>query len=994
MALAFALTMFLSALLLFLVQPMIAKMILPKFGGTPAVWNTCMVFFQAALLAGYSYAHWTTARLGPRQQSRLHTAVLFLPLLLLPLFAALTPFVRFPLRLDPDWAPPGEAHPIPWVLLLLLLTVGLPFFVMSTTAPLLQKWFADTGHPNAKDPYFLYAASNLGSMVSLLGYPAVVEPYLALPTQGGIWLAGYGVLVLAVAGCAVLLRRTPPPVLGTGGGHGGSNPSAAGHAAEAAGKAKKSRHMPAESPAASLAEDVTPWTRCRWVMLAFVPSSLMLGVTDYLTTDIAAIPLLWIIPLTLYLLSFILVFSTWPQWLHKGVVLLLPVFILLLAFTMESTIRPSRIWMTFTLHLVTLFLTCLVCHGELALYRPTTRYLTEFYLWMSVGGVLGGLFNALVSPLAFRSIVEYPTALTLAAMVMPALAADKPSRFGRALDLGLPVVVCLLVAALLFRRWWNETLDLAAVGNLLTGQSISFWVVVVLGGLAAAVYVMRGRRSTDDRPWSWSALLDVPNECLDRVLDLSVALGLGILTAIILVQATDWELTGLREFLSRLPVPERFAWLTNIAPAHLIWGIAYGLPALFCYIFVERPVRFGLCVAGFFVAATAVGRPTDRATVLHQERTFFGVLRVREDATSIELMHGTTLHGEQFKDPKRRGEALTYYHRTGPIGQVFTDYEARQHFPPLAFIGLGTGTLASYGHPGQEVDFYEIDKAVVRIARNPEWFTYLTDAENRGVRLNVILGDARLQLARAPSGRYGLIVVDAFSSDAIPVHLITLQALTMYLDKLTPDGVVAFHISNRHLDLEPVLINFAHELGLACIGLSDDDEDQPGKSRSHWVLLARRQDAFGGLNAKLARWPDDRDRPWVDLVHPGNAERLSEEDVARWKEQQLQPLQHAVDFAQKQLEVYRAKAAADQSDDPHADLTAVRERIDEAQQELQAREAELAAARERLAKLSVADAKVEIQAKIKARWDRQERKRASVGIWTDDFSNLLRIFYW
>ncbi len=350
----FAITLFVSAFLLFLVQPMMGRMILPKLGGTPAVWNACMVFFQAVLLAGYGYAHASTTWLGSRRQAMLHCLVLLLPLMVLPVLIS-----------DDSFRGAGSSdNPIGLVLLLLATSIGLPFFVVSTTGPLLQRWFADTGHPSAKDPYFLYAASNVGSLLALIAYPLLVEPQLVLVSQSNFWAwcyVGYAVLVVC---CGLALSRTSTPL---------------------------------ETDAVRQSSDESPLTgtrRLKWIFLAFVPSSLLLGATTYVSTDIAPIPLLWIVPLTLYLLSFILVFSQKQIIPHTVSTRLLPICILLLTLmlvTGATELKGLPLWLLLLLHLATFFLTSMVGHGEMALDRPAARHLTEFYLWMSVGGVLGGL---------------------------------------------------------------------------------------------------------------------------------------------------------------------------------------------------------------------------------------------------------------------------------------------------------------------------------------------------------------------------------------------------------------------------------------------------------------------------------------------------------------------------------------------------------------------------------------------------------------------------
>jgi hypothetical protein len=714
----FAFTLFVSATLLFLVQPMIAKMILPLLGGTPAVWNTCMVFFQAVLLIGYLYAHATTRWLGVRRQARLHLALLLVPLLALPIGIAR------------DWTPPGDANPIPWLLLLLLASVGLPFFVVSTSAPLLQKWFASTGHPAARDPYFLYSASNLGSMLALLGYPLLMEPSLRLADQGWLWGVGYGLLVLLMAGCAMRVWRLPASVT----------------------HAETADQGPEQ---ANDADRLTAGQRCRWVMLAFVPSSLMLGVTTYITTDIAPIPLLWVIPLALYLLTFILCFARKPLLPHGAMVRVLPVLMLpLVILILAQALQPW--WILIPLHLLAFFTASMVCHGELARGRPSTRHLTEFYLWMSFGGVLGGLFNALLAPLVFPMVAEYPIAMALACLLLPATHLAQQSARGRWLDWGLPL----------------------ALGG---GTALVLWGLENMGPAA-------------------SLLLKV-----------------------------------------------------------LVFSVLAGC----CFAFTGRPLRYGLGMGALLVVSLFSGVISGR--LQHIERSFFSVHRVMVDEGGKYrlLYHGTTNHGLQSLDPARSREPLAYFYRTGPIGQVFSEFRGRAAKPHIAIVGLGTGSMACYAEPGQHLTFYEIDPTVVRIASEPRYFTYLKDCRGK---YEVILGDGRLTLARAPDKKYGMIVLDAFSSDSIPTHLVTREALALYLSKSTDDGILAFNVSNRHLDIEPVLGDLAHDAGLVCraqLELDDDiseEEKSLGKLASHFVIMARKPAHLGSL-ARDGRWKDVRGRP-------------------------------------------------------------------------------------------------------------------------------------
>jgi hypothetical protein len=675
----FALTLFLSAFLLFLVQPMVAKMVLPALGGSPAVWNTCMVFFQAALLAGYAYAHAAPAWLGSRRQKLLHLALLAVPAVALPIGIA-------------DWVPPEGDNPVGWLLLLLTVAVGLPFFVVATIAPTLQKWLADSGHPAGQDPYFLYAASNLGSLLALAAYPVLVEPRFRLAQQSAVWTAGDVFLGELVTLCAFLTWRSTPlnPPHSSVGPERSADPLA-----------------PRDRPLAP---------RLSWLAWAFVPSSMMLGVTAYVTTDLAAVPLLWVIPLGLYLLSFIVAFSRLPVVVHRVSVVLLPAAVLALVIVRPGADVPlSR---QIGLHLAAFFVTALVCHGELARSRPAAGRLTEFYLWVSVGGVLGGLFSALVAPAIFNRLVEYPLVI---------------------------VAACLLVP-----------------------------------GLRRMVY----------RPQAGS-----------------VAAG--------------------------PPPPE---WLRVASPA--AW------------------VLFGV-VAGGFIYQRYYG--LDPALVVRRERNFFGIIRVGTDDRHEYhfLTHGSTLHGVQSLDPTRRGEPMGYYHREGPVGQVFEVFSGPAAKKRVGVVGLGAGTLACYAEPGQEWTFYEIDPAVENVARDRRCFTYLSECESRGVDVRVVLGDARLKLKEAPGG-YGLLVLDAFSSDSIPMHLVTREALRLYVRKLAPEGVLAFHISNKYLRLPPVLADLAHDAGLEYryqVLRASREEFDRGVSGSQWVVMARRAADLGPI------WRDERWRP-------------------------------------------------------------------------------------------------------------------------------------
>jgi spermidine synthase len=738
---------------------MAGKLLLPLLGGSPAVWTTCMVFFQAALLAGYAYAHAGAARLPPGRQAALHLAVLLAPLALLP------PHID-PARLAEPPAVPALA-----VLWLLAASVGAPFAAASATAPLLQRWFSLSGHRAARDPYFLYAASNLGSMLALLGYPLLVEPRLPLrggagPGQVGLWSLGYVLLVGLTLCCALphwrgrTLARPVPPA--------GEEP--AGAEAE-----------PAPSRARRL------W----WLGLAFVPSSLLLGVTAHVTTDIAAVPLLWVLPMALYLLSFIVVFARWGPRAQRLAALAVPPAVLAGLFLLMSELR-LRIWLVVAVHLALLLVLALACHGELARDRPAARHLTGFYLWLSLGGVLGGMFNGLLAPWLFSSLAEYPAALALGWLLL---------------------------------AWRRAPAGRAGPPGLLDGVLAAAGATLLLG-------------------LGW----------LDTQVDLGATLRQALLPA-------GWREWG--------ETPE--LWLRRL--------LVYGPPLLVLPWLGRRPAALGLGLAALL--AVAAGEEHAERERVFQGRSFFGVLRVVQDRGAggyVDLRHGTTLHGRQSRRPDQRQEPVSYYYRDGPIGQVFDMLQERQAALRVAVVGLGTGTLAAYARPGDTMDFYEIDPLVGDIALDPAYFSYVADARARGARVRVELGDARVRLdarRRAGAGpRYDLVVVDAFSSDAIPVHLLTREALRIYLDLLAPDGLLALHISNRHLRLAPVVAALARDAGLAARIQHHDATAAAGADRSSWAVLARSEAALGELAepadvlwTPAAREAEPGVQPWTDDAH-------------------------------------------------------------------------------------------------------------------------------
>jgi len=757
--LLFAVTLLLSATLLFTVQPMFGKMILPMFGGSPSVWLTALVFYQLMLLAGYAYVYAATTWLGIRQQAALHLLILVLPVLVLPV------------RVLTGWIAISPTRPLASVSWTLIFSIGLPFFALSASAPLLQRWFATTRDPAASDPYFLYAASNLGSLGGLLAYPLLIEPLSRLSTQSRIWTIGYGVLFALMVVCAGrvwrvrAVSRQPNPV--------------------------------AESKVAAVS-----WpTRLRWLALSAVPASLLVSVTSYVTTDFA-VPLFWIAPLAIYLATFVLVFARRRILSHRLMAALLPFAVVIPLALAAGQVRESFYLLAFPL--VALFVAAMVCHGELAASRPQVRDLTEFYLWLSLGGAIGGLFNVLVAPLIFKTTAEYPLGLLLACLV--------PALVGKA-----------WVRA---NKW--EALREQMKRLEFTEAEID---KVIAAKQAEAVKVVRPEAS------SWGSR--------DPWLTIRIAAALGLLVL------------GLEFIAARL----------ELSPRSLRFvGVVFALPAIIALCFRKKPIRFTAGL-GAIVLVGAFYPVWDQA-VIARVRSFYGVYVISDADTYRALVHGTTNQGAQSLVPEMKCMPLTYYFPSGPLGQLFMSFKGEYAKSDIAVIGLGAGTTAGYALPGQRWTFYEIDPTVERIARDPRYFTFLRDCAPQA---RVVLGDARISLAKEPDGAYDLIILDAFSSDAIPVHLLTREAIDLYFRKLSPNGVLAFNISNRYFNLAAVLSRLARDARVAAYLQSDFDatpaEESAGKDESDWVVMARQPEDLGELVADT-KWmvprPDATGAAWTD----------------------------------------------------------------------------------------------------------------------------------
>lgn len=846
----FGLTLFVSATLLFLVQPMIGKMILPHLGGTPAVWNTCMVFFQAILLVGYGYTHLLTTQLSTRVQVLVQSAMIALP------------FVVLPFSLG-DWAAPTDTNPAFSLLAQLLLMVGLPFFAVGTTAPLLQRWFVHTGHPAAKDPYFLYGASNLGSLVGLLLYPTVIEPWLpvspspgelTLETQVHLWTAGYAVFVAMVLLCAAIVWLTW----------------------------RQDSHLADVPGDDTTPEPITLSRRLRWIALAAAPSSLMLGVTTYLTTDIAAIAFFWILPLALYLLTFIFVFARWPVvWTglpHRVMLYVQPVFLLLLVFKLISK-APMPMWAEFAIHLAAFFTTTLVCHGELALDRPATKHLTEFYFWMSLGGVLGGLFNALFAPLVFQwGIWEYPIALVVATLLRSNLVtapvitedstAERPTTVGKRLDGVVPIFAGVGAILLIGLGSWQPNVELLKRQYLLAIPAIFvlllLWRPVRFGLTVAALFI---------------AVL-----AYDRLREPIIYEARGFFGLVRVRSAME---TVEQPTVPGQPAPEPYRVNLRIL---VHGGINHGGQILGVYDKDGRedPVkshRFRRMPITYFHERNGV------AEVYHK----------------LSWPSASSADAIALSDVRLAAAMIGQGAGEFPVANLLVNTHSE---PPVAVLGLGSGILACYAKPMQRMDFYEIDPLVKNLTITPGYappwhpkraampadlpspaFTYLLDAQQRGARTDVILGDGRLKLRDAPENYYHIISLDAFSSDAIPVHLLTAEAIELYMSKLADGGVLVFNTTNGYVHIEGVLAAIAKEKGYDCLHCSDRRHDLDAYERlsADWVVLQRRISGDyrnGGLPIRQRLEKERKRLAWNGQpVLDANRKEMMEE---RWRD--VEPL--------------------------------------------------------------------------------------------------------
>jgi hypothetical protein len=733
----FIAAIFASAALLFTVEPMFTKMVLPRLGGSAAVWTTATVFFQSMLLAGYVYAHLLT-KFAP-----LRTA------LVVHLLVMVVACVALPLHIAAGWGrPPAEGESL-WLIGLFTASIGLPFFALSANGPLLQAWFARTDHPSAKDPYFLYVASNIGSFLALLAYPFAVEPFVGLSAQTTVWTMGFYGLIVLIGGCAAL--------------------------------SSQSRDLP-RAIAAPEASGVRPgWREVTTCMgLSAVPSGLLLAVTSYLSTDVASVPLFWVLPLALYLLSLVIAFQTHPVIPHRLVLRGFPVCIVLL--TVFVTLNPVE-WLisSLTVHLAAFFVTALMCHGELARRRPAARYLTNFYIWLSAGGLVGGITTGLMAPHLFTWVAEYPILIVSAILCVPAAA--------------------------------------STTVKALTERAVERLLLLTLVVALVALFALK-----------W---LDV-----------------------------------------------KFGETSVVTMSALLLGLT-----VYCW---RKPVSFA-AIIGFVFVANAYCFTYDRGN--HVVRNFFGVLNAAEtgDGRFRVLWHGTIGQGSQrIRDDNGhklsgRPEVVAEFFDGAGIAQTVDAVRARFGRPiNYAVIGLGTGAMTCRARAGDTVTFYEIDPDVIRVARNPKLFSYISEC---APETEIVQGDARLTLSDSSAKPYDLIFIDAFLGAAIPTHLLTREAMAMYFGKLSPHGVVAVHVSNRNLELASVVAGVADANGAVARYYRGGDV-QENAHDSKWVpkvvAVARHDEDFGVL-AQSRYWPViDRDPGQV--VWSDDYSNVLGALVRKWKE--------------------------------------------------------------------------------------------------------------
>lgn len=741
MVLLYSISIFTAAFLLFLVQPMIGKMFLPWVGGSSATWNTCMFFFQALLMAGYAFTHFASNKFGIKKHGLLQFALMATAIAFLPMTYA--GGINVP------------ENPSFWLIWQLLITCGLPFFMVAGISPLIQIWFARTGHPHAANPYFLYSSSNAGSLAALIAYPTIVEPYFSLQHQARIWMIGYIFLIILMAMCFRLTNKknTDEP----------------------------DKAATKDSPAPDRK------TIIKWVITAALPSSLLLAVTQYMTTDLVPMPLFWVIPLMIYLLTFIIAFSDSisPSAHTAGKI---AVFNILAFISFYLFVEITFFWFSVAVHLLTLFCVSLFCHRSLAETKPAVEHLTGFYLWLSIGGVLGGLFNSQLATIMFADYIEYPILIALSCLLIDRFHDKGNDR---------PVIGALpMLAAGLYVFCTIIFISTLNIPSLLFGFAAYAGYDISSNGLRSAIFFL-----ADYNNWIRPLLF-------------------------ILASVAPMAIIG-RAYRVRI-----FPMVAVVLSLLFIWNVA-------------------------------------QHTIVSRQRNFFGVKKVFfvSESNIRYLAHGSTIHGKQSYQEGLREEPLTYYHQRGPLGDIFALPITAKKDLKVAVIGLGIGSTAAYARKGSQFTFFEIDPQIVNIAQNLNFFSYLNDKKEH---CRVVIGDGRLKIQQEPEHSFDIILLDAFSSDAVPVHLLTVEAMQIYLSKLAENGIIAVHVSNRYLDLRLNLNALARHHGLQMLYINDnafDPSDSANfeRSQAEYALFTKDMKAVNYLRHISS---DE----WAPVVASGSSE--------------------------------------------------------------------------------------------------------------------------
>lgn len=729
---------------------MIGKMILPLVGGAPAAWNSCLFFFQALMLAGYTYAHFSLRRLGLSRQTMAHFAIMLVALFLLPI------------SFDRSAAVPED--PTFWLIIRLFKSAGLPFFVLAALSPLLQTWFNRTGHARAENPYFLFAASNLGSFAALLLYPTLIETRFGLSFQTKIWAGGFVLLLILLVACRLCIKSPPADKV-------------------AADKTEST----AEQSTHRLNDGQKSWPQ--WLAAALFPSALLLAITQFITVEVAPIPLLWVIPLAVYLITYVMAFSE-RNLAPKSIEVLFLIAILL--FPPAYFKLYNAMSLAIPIHLFILFAVSLYCHSFLAAIRPVAADLTGYYAVMSLGSVIGSSFVTFAAPLMFSGNTEYPLLIIFSCFLARRFRlSNQPAGTAEA----------------------DESLFLSIIMGIYAAT-----VVIAIDTISFSRYLQQTAQTLGFDP------------------------GSGRLNELIYLLASAQRETALL-----------FLVVAAILPVFIIGKMPRLNLALFMLV---------------NIAGLAVNHTGMAPLQLYRSRNFFGSKKVAliSESNNIALVHGSTMHGIQNLVLDRMFEPLTYFHRKGPLGSIFAQPAMQKPGFKAGIIGLGIGAMLAYSKPGQEFTYYEIDPEIIKIAQNPDHFAFLSAFKDR---CRIVCGDGRRMLEQAPAQYYNAVIIDAFSSDSIPVHLLTREALAIYSEHLTADGSIIFHISNRYIDLKPALANLSMNSGFQALHALDREFDKAApenfeRNVSEYVVFTRSPEMAAGLKKDTAI-------TWQDLTASGDS---------------------------------------------------------------------------------------------------------------------------